>query len=96
MVATLPPRMRRLVNKAFTPRRVESMRPMLRELTTRLLDEMEKHDEIDLLEALAYPVPMELLCTLLGVPAVLDEFYPATPPPPGSRPARNCCGVRPE
>ncbi|MEU1164376.1 hypothetical protein ABZ372_28805, partial [Streptomyces sp. NPDC005921] len=71
MLASDPPdhtRMRRLVNKAFTPRRVESMRPMLRELTTRLLDEMEKHDEIDLLEALAYPVPMELLCTLLGVP----------------------------
>ncbi|MEU9244302.1 cytochrome P450 [Streptomyces shenzhenensis] len=71
MLASDPPdhtRMRRLVNKAFTPRRVEGMRPMLRELTARLLDEMAEHDEIDLLEALAYPVPMEVLCTLLGVP----------------------------
>lgn len=71
MLASDPPdhtRMRRLVNKAFTPRRVEGMRTMLEELTSSLLDEMEKHDEIDLLEALAFPVPMELLCTLLGVP----------------------------
>ncbi len=71
MLASDPPdhtRMRRLVNKAFTPRRVEGMRTMLEELTSSLLDEMEKHDEIDLLEALAFPVPLELLCTLLGVP----------------------------
>lgn len=61
-------RLRRLVGRAFTTRRVESLRPRITELTDELLDAMAGHDRPDLMEALAFPVPFTVICWLLGVP----------------------------
>ncbi|MFE5814079.1 cytochrome P450 [Streptomyces sp. NPDC056479] len=61
-------RLRRLVGRAFTARRVESLRPRITELTDELLDAMARHERLDLMEALAFPVPFTVICWLLGVP----------------------------
>ncbi|MGW8574847.1 cytochrome P450 [Streptomyces niveus] len=62
-------RLRRLVSREFTARRVQNMRPRIQELTDGLLDEMEKLDgPVDLNTALAFPLPVMVICELLGVP----------------------------
>jgi cytochrome P450 len=63
-------RLRGLVTKAFTPRRVEAMRPHVREMTGALLRDMvAKGSPVDLVEHYAVPVPVAVICGLLGVPA---------------------------
>jgi cytochrome P450 len=61
-------RLRRLVSKAFTPRRVEALRPRITELVDSLLDEVAGEPTFDLLEALAFPLPVIVICDLMGVP----------------------------
>lgn len=62
-------RLRRLVGKAFSARRIEKMRAGVRELTTRLLDDMvERGQPADLVEDLARLLPVSVICDLLGVP----------------------------
>jgi cytochrome P450 len=68
-------RLRKLVNKAFTARRVEQLRPRISAITTELLDDMSTRQEVDLLASLAFPLPITVICELLGVPvADRDEF----------------------
>ena len=72
MLAVDPPdhtRLRRLVSAAFTARRVEALRPRIEEITAALLDDMAGRDEVDLLDAFAFPLPIQVICELLGVPA---------------------------
>ncbi|HWO62461.1 MAG TPA: cytochrome P450 [Umezawaea sp.] len=64
-------RVRKLVNKAFTARRMEALRPRIQEITDRLLDDMEGKSQVDLLDALAFPLPITVICELLDVP--LDQ-----------------------
>ncbi|PRY42455.1 cytochrome P450 family protein [Umezawaea tangerina] len=61
-------RLRKLVNKAFTARRMEALRPRIQEITDQLLDEMVGKSEVDLLDALAFPLPITVICELLDVP----------------------------
>jgi cytochrome P450 len=72
LLNTDPPvhtRLRRLVWKAFTPRRVARLRPRVQEIAAGLLDEMEAAGGVaDLLDAYARPLPGAVLCELLGVP----------------------------
>lgn len=71
MLNLLPPdhtRLRRLVAAVFTRRRIEALRPRVEQITTELLDAAARHDEVDLVEALALPLPMRVLTELLGVP----------------------------
>ncbi|MEU5147625.1 cytochrome P450 [Streptomyces yangpuensis] len=73
MLDTDPPhhtRLRRLVAREFTTRRVESLRPRVQQITDGLLDEMEALPErrADLIRSFAVPLPMTLICELLGVP----------------------------
>ncbi|NRQ37539.1 cytochrome P450 [Nonomuraea sp. NN258] len=59
-------RLRRLVSRAFTPRRVEGLRPRIQEIVDELLDGFE--GQVDLVERFAYPLPIQVICGLLGVP----------------------------
>ncbi|MPY29791.1 cytochrome P450 [Streptomyces adustus] len=73
MLISDPPehtRLRRLVSREFTPRRVEALAPRVQEITDGLLDAMlERPDgRADLVESLAYPLPITVICELLGVP----------------------------
>jgi cytochrome P450 len=62
-------RLRRLVAKAFTVRRVEALRPHVREIADGLLDRMvEQGAPADLVEEFALPLPITVICELLGVP----------------------------
>lgn len=61
-------RLRTLVNKAFTARVVEGLRPRIEELAATLLDRAAERGEIDLIEAVAYPLPLTIIAEMLGVP----------------------------
>ncbi|MFF5532370.1 cytochrome P450 [Streptomyces cinerochromogenes] len=61
-------RLRGLVARAFTMRRVEQLRPRIQQITDELLDEMLPRGRADLIDALAYPLPITVICELLGVP----------------------------
>ena len=69
-------RLRRLVAKAFTARRVEQLRGRAEQITNELLDEMVKAGPpADLAQALAVPLPGLMICDLIGVPyADRDQF----------------------
>lgn len=74
MLFTDPPdhtRLRSLVTSAFTPRTVEELMPRIQQLTDSLLDDVaDAADQpVDLLEHLARPLPVTIICELLGVPA---------------------------
>jgi cytochrome P450 len=70
-------RLRRLANKAFTPRAVEALRPRVTELVEAMLDAAAEHGTCDLMTTLAEPLPVMVICELLGVPADdWDQFKP--------------------
>lgn len=61
-------RLRGLVNKAFTPRRVERLRPRVEVLVEELLDRVARRGEMELIRDLAAPLPVIVIAELLGVP----------------------------
>jgi nocardicin N-oxygenase len=62
-------RIRRLVMKAFTPKRVAELEPFIEKVAGELLDAMEAHGgPVDLNEAYAFPLPIRVICHMLGVP----------------------------
>ncbi|MET9291395.1 cytochrome P450 [Streptomyces sp. NPDC003077] len=70
-------RLRKLVAKEFTSRRVEALRPRVQSITDELVDAMlaSPDGRADLVEALAFPLPMTVICELLGVPDLeRDDF----------------------
>jgi cytochrome P450 len=68
-------RLRGLVSKAFTPRVVERLRPHIQQIVDGLLDRVEGAGSMDLIEAFAYPLPVIVICQMLGVPvADRDRF----------------------
>jgi cytochrome P450 len=60
-------RFRRLVNSAFTLRRVEALKPWIANIANSLLDDVDT-GEIDLVEAYTVPLPMKVIARLLGIP----------------------------
>lgn len=61
-------RIRGLVSRAFTPKRVEEMRSRVRSLVDEILDEAEAKGEFDVVLDLGYLVPVTVICQMLGVP----------------------------
>jgi cytochrome P450 len=61
-------RLRRLVSKAFTPRRIEQLREHVREISEELLADVEPGQPFDVISTLAYPLPLIVICELMGVP----------------------------
>jgi cytochrome P450 len=62
-------RLRRLVSGAFTPRTIAGLEPWIREVTVRLLTAADGAAGFDLIDTLAFPLPIAVICHLLGVPA---------------------------
>ncbi|RSS83253.1 cytochrome P450 [Streptomyces sp. WAC06614] len=80
MLESDPPRhtrLRRLVSREFTARRVEAMRPRVQQITDELLEGMaaEGARRTDLIRSLAFPLPMTVICELLGVPDLDREQF---------------------
>ena len=68
-------RLRRLVTKAFTPKRVEQLRPRIQAIADELLDAVEPRGAMDLSADYAFPLPITVIAELLGVPrADQDRF----------------------
>jgi len=62
--------LRGLMNHAFTPRRVERLRPTIQRIVDELLDAAHSaHATVDLIHDLAYPLPVMVIAELLGLPA---------------------------
>ena len=80
MLSADPPdhtRLRRLVSSAFTARRIEALRPRIEQITDELLAAMAGRDRVDLIDAFAFPLPIQVICELLGVPAADRESFRA-------------------
>ncbi|MEV0420292.1 cytochrome P450 [Streptosporangium canum] len=84
-------RMRGLVTKAFTARRIELLRPFAQAVTDDLVEKMAQgRGPVDLNEALAFPLPILVICKLLGIPpedrnkfrGLVDGFLSVTKLPP--------------
>ncbi len=62
-------RLRRLVSSAFTPKAIADLETWIREVADRLLKAVDAAAGFDLIDALAFPLPIAVICYLLGVPA---------------------------
>lgn len=71
LIETDPPshtRLRRIVSSAFTPRKVGEYEEFTRDIAGRLLDDAAAKGDVDLVEAIAAPLPINVLVSILGVP----------------------------
>jgi cytochrome P450 len=79
MLSSDPPdhtRLRKLVSRAFTVRAIAGMRPRIEQIAAGLADRMaDGPAEVDLLDAFAFPLPMSVICDLLGVPDAEREPF---------------------
>ncbi len=78
MLLSDPPkhtRLRSLANKAFTPRVVDNMRSHIQDIVDQSLDAVEGAGRMDVINDLAYPLPVRVICEMLGVaPEDQDQF----------------------
>jgi cytochrome P450 len=70
-------RMRGLVNKAFTPRQVERVRPHMQEIADELLEALPEPGRMDVVADFAVPFPIIAIAEMLGVPATDRERFKA-------------------
>ena len=68
-------RLRGLVSKAFTPRVVSSLTPFIEQRVDQLLDDCLGRGVIDLQAALCYPLPVAVICEMLGIPESDQELF---------------------
>ena len=62
-------RLRALVNKAFTNRMTSNMRGQVQAIADELLDAVQDQGKMDLIDQYAFPIPIVVICDLLGIPA---------------------------
>ncbi|MEW2554796.1 cytochrome P450 family protein [Streptomyces zhihengii] len=78
MLSTDPPvhsRLRKLIAGEFTMRRVERLAPRVQQITDDLLDAMVPRGAADLVDAFSFPLPIAVICELLGVPFLARESF---------------------
>jgi pimeloyl-[acyl-carrier protein] synthase len=68
-------RLRSLVSKAFTPRVVEGLRPRIQKMVDEFITRAEAVGTMDLIEEFAYPIPVNVICEMLGVPVEDHERF---------------------
>jgi cytochrome P450 len=66
-------RLRRLVSTAFTPRAVQALAPRITGLVDGMLDAAEREGRVDLVDALAFPLPFAVIAEMLGTPPADHE-----------------------
>lgn len=68
-------RLRGLVSRAFTPKRVEQLRPRAQQIADEVFDRAAASGSMEVVGDLAFPLPVLMICEMLGVPAEdVDEF----------------------
>jgi cytochrome P450 len=68
-------RLRGLVVKAFTARRVEDMRPRIQQIVDQTLDQIVPQGKMDLIEDYAFRLPVTIICDMLGIPEEHREMF---------------------
>src|SRR6516164_9695297 len=68
-------RLRGLVVKAFTARRVEDMRPRIQEVVDQTIDRVAERGRMDLIEDFAFRLPVTIICDMLGIPEEHREAF---------------------
>jgi cytochrome P450 len=68
-------RLRGLVVKAFTARRVEDMRPRIQQIVDQTLDRIAAQGHMDLIEDFAFRLPVTIICDMLGIPEDHREVF---------------------
>jgi cytochrome P450 len=68
-------RLRGLVHKAFTPRRIENLRPRIQQIADDLIDQMKGANQADLINAFSFPLPITVIAEMLGIPASDREKF---------------------
>jgi cytochrome P450 len=68
-------RIRGLVSRAFTPRRIEAMKPRIETMVAEVLDPLAGGGEVDLLDVLGFPLPVAVIGDLVGVPASDHDWF---------------------
>jgi cytochrome P450 len=68
-------RLRGLVVKAFTARRVEDMRPRIQQVVDQTLDRVVPRGSMDLIEDYAFRLPITIICDMLGIPEEHRELF---------------------
>ena len=72
MLGTDPPeheRLRGLVNQAFTPKIIRRLEPRMEEIAESLMEDAVKRRDVDLVQALTYPLPVTVIAEIIGVPS---------------------------
>jgi cytochrome P450 len=78
MLGSDPPqhsRLRRLVSRDFTPRRIRELEPRIREIAKELLDKVETRGTFDVMADLANVLPVTVIAEMLGVPPELNATF---------------------
>jgi cytochrome P450 len=78
MLTSDPPvhtRLRRLVSRDFSPRRIREMEPRIRKITARLLASAQRQGELEVMADLANPLPVMVIAEMLGVPPERYETF---------------------
>jgi cytochrome P450 len=78
MLLQYPPdhtRLRGLVTRAFTARRVEDMRPRIQAIVNDSIDRVEKNGRMDLIADYAFRLPVIVICDMLGIPEMDREVF---------------------
>ncbi|HMK84333.1 MAG TPA: cytochrome P450 [Steroidobacteraceae bacterium] len=71
-----PPRhseLRKMMNRGFTPAVIEDLAPKVQAVIDRLLNEVRERETFDLIKDFAYPLPVRVICELLGLPEELHD-----------------------
>lgn len=103
MLSSDPPdhtRLRALVSKGFTPRRIEELRPRIQQIADELLQAVQERGSMDLIGEYAFPLPITVIGELLGIPesdhdrfrdwsnAIINQFGAGTLSPEAAAAAR--------
>jgi len=68
-------RLRQLVARAFTPRRLKDLRPRIQQLVDDSLDSVQGRGKMDFLADFAYPLPVHVICDMLGIPVENRNWF---------------------
>jgi len=68
-------RLRKLLNKGFSPAAVEGLRPQVEAIVDRMLQPLKRGSEIDLMREFANPMPVRIISEMLGVPQELHDSF---------------------
>lgn len=68
-------RLRKLLNKGFSPAAVEALRPQVEKIVDQMLDPLQKGSEFELLQEFANPMPVRIILEMLGIPQELRDTF---------------------